>query len=397
MRSLFAALLGLALAGCAGAPQDLDAVQLADRGPPRDRSRQGLTAPAPRLQGVPTIKGVGQIEGVVRGMFGGSRVAVSGTPTDGHVLTYSSSSGTWGAAAPAGGDVPTFQEVTDAGATTTNVPNAVGWTVGGTGADGVLLQSHSSSGGTLDVREAAVGNALTVPVRAQAFELGERSSGNEARIEVNSNVVTFRDGSDSADAPVQAASLTLPIDGDVNYGSTNNRIRGVSTTALDIYTGNTLRARVGGDDSGWNFGAQRVTFGAAANAPEVGLQGGEIALTDDTATTVARIALSSGGAMGGTLTVVCIATDGTDHQAVTEVIRWAAVNKAGTITASIDAADAEIVSALSTGTLTTAWTAVDAGGGNLDLQVQANTSLTPTSMTARVITATGGTYTLTVQ
>jgi len=39
----------------------------------------------------------------VRGWFGGKPIAVSGTPTDGHVLTYSSSSGTWVASAAGGG------------------------------------------------------------------------------------------------------------------------------------------------------------------------------------------------------------------------------------------------------------------------------------------------------
>lgn len=115
------------------------------------------------------------------------------------------------------------------------------------------------------------------------------------------------------------------------------------------------------------------------------LMGKETALTESTATAFSRIALSSGQYCGGNITVTIQANDGTDFQARTMRFAYTAVNKAGTITVTIET-PVEIVAA-SAGTLTCTITAVDSGSGNLDFKANAVSSLTQTSLQAQCFVA----------
>jgi hypothetical protein len=111
-------------------------------------------------------------------------------------------------------------------------------------------------------------------------------------------------------------------------------------------------------------------------------------LTEGTATNVASIALASGKVTGGTATLTVWASDGTDHQALTSEVRFSAVNKAGTITATTSQTDG--TTATSAGTLTVTYDAT-ASGNNLLLRADATSSLTQTTLRCRlVITALNG-------
>jgi hypothetical protein len=111
-------------------------------------------------------------------------------------------------------------------------------------------------------------------------------------------------------------------------------------------------------------------------------------LTEGTATNLASISLPSGRVTGGTATVTIWASDGTDHQALTSEVRFSAVNKAGTITATTSQTDG--TTAASAGTLTVTYDAT-ASGNNLLLRANATSSLTQTTLRARlVITALNG-------
>lgn len=117
-------------------------------------------------------------------------------------------------------------------------------------------------------------------------------------------------------------------------------------------------------------------------------------LTEATATNFASIALASGKVTGGTATITVWASDGTDHQSLTSEIRFAAVNKAGTITATVSQTDG--TTAASAGTLTVTYDATQSGSAVL-LRANATSSLTQTILRTRcVITALNGDDTQTV-
>lgn len=106
---------------------------------------------------------------------------------------------------------------------------------------------------------------------------------------------------------------------------------------------------------------------------------GEKTLTESSATIVLNVALATGKYIGGELIVTTHADDGTDFQAITEHFVFTAVNKAGTVTATIQAAPSSSTTAASAGTLTTAWTAV-ANGNGVDIKNTAVSSLVQTTL-----------------
>lgn len=132
------------------------------------------------------------------------------------------------------------------------------------------------------------------------------------------------------------------------------------------------------------------TSGSSLNTPQTRqhIQARFVNLTESTATNLTSIALASGKVTGGTATLTVWASDGTDHQALTSEVRFSAVNKAGTVTATCTQTDG--TTAASTGTLTVTYDAT-ASGNNLLLRANATSSLTQTILRARlVITALNG-------
>ena len=110
-----------------------------------------------------------------------------------------------------------------------------------------------------------------------------------------------------------------------------------------------------------------------------------VALTEATATTVGNIAMGSSKYVGATVVVTVNARDATDFQCLTSTLNVNAVNKAGTVTATITAVDG--TAAASAGTLIATYTAV-ANGASVDIKCSATSSLTQTTLDAKwVITA----------
>lgn len=112
--------------------------------------------------------------------------------------------------------------------------------------------------------------------------------------------------------------------------------------------------------------------------------GGQITLTDGAATTIATIALSAGQRAGGVLTYSIEVTDATDFQVLTGVVSFAAVDKAGTLTAeAIEALTTTTANAESSiSTLTNTWTVSD-GTNAFSIQVNANSSLVSPTIVIR--------------
>lgn len=123
------------------------------------------------------------------------------------------------------------------------------------------------------------------------------------------------------------------------------------------------------------------TDGAPGGAVLTQQYGGRKALTEGAATGFVKVGLASGGIVGGRIKYTVKATDGTDHQARSGIVVFAAVNKGDVLTHTIStvAADTE-VAALSAGTLTNAITAALATN-ELTFSANATSSLVQTSLT----------------
>ncbi len=108
---------------------------------------------------------------------------------------------------------------------------------------------------------------------------------------------------------------------------------------------------------------------------------GSKALTDGSATGIFEVAIPSNTSAGGTMSYSIKCFDGTDLQNHSGLISFAGVNKGGTVTSDIDevylaASETKVTTA---GTLSDTWTITD-GAGKITINLNANTSLTPTSM-----------------
>lgn len=101
-------------------------------------------------------------------------------------------------------------------------------------------------------------------------------------------------------------------------------------------------------------------------------------LTESTATTIFNLPFATATYVGLQVTATTFASDGTDHQAITDTFNISAVNKAGTVTATITAAPiTSTTAASSVATLATTWTVV-ANGASIDVKCSAVSSLTQT-------------------
>lgn len=100
-------------------------------------------------------------------------------------------------------------------------------------------------------------------------------------------------------------------------------------------------------------------------------------LTSATATTLFTVTVGTASYIGITVDATVFASDSTDHQALHSVVNISAVNKAGTITATVTQVDGTV--AASAGTLTpVTYTVTDNGSGVMALKVAATSSLTET-------------------
>lgn len=99
-------------------------------------------------------------------------------------------------------------------------------------------------------------------------------------------------------------------------------------------------------------------------------------LTESSATAFIRVNIPSSTVTGGEILITVEANDGTDFQSRTLRFIWSAVNKSGTITATVQTPEEAV--AVSAGTLTVTIDTNDAGSGNLDFRANAVSSLTQT-------------------
>jgi hypothetical protein len=113
-------------------------------------------------------------------------------------------------------------------------------------------------------------------------------------------------------------------------------------------------------------------------------------ITDASPTNLFQVACPASSMVGGTILYLVQASDGTNYQALSGIVTYAAVNKAGTITTAVTEATGNQAKALSTGTLTLTWS-FSAGTNLATVSVQGAGSLTETiyNITYTVIPANG--------
>jgi hypothetical protein len=105
-------------------------------------------------------------------------------------------------------------------------------------------------------------------------------------------------------------------------------------------------------------------------------------LTDAVATAVVRIPVASGAGTGGTLTFTVFATNATDHQTLTGMLYFNAVNKAGTETCTDPTIVGTALNSNSTGTLTCTYACDETPANAVDITFNCDTSLTSTTFEA---------------
>lgn len=103
-------------------------------------------------------------------------------------------------------------------------------------------------------------------------------------------------------------------------------------------------------------------------------------IVDGSATSLFEVALANSTGAGGMAFYLVQASDGTDFQAMSGMVSYAVVDKAGTKTLVITDVTANNAKAVSAGTLTLAWTFVT-GTGKATVKLQPTGSLTETSYT----------------
>lgn len=101
-------------------------------------------------------------------------------------------------------------------------------------------------------------------------------------------------------------------------------------------------------------------------------------IVDGSATSLADVDCQSGTTSGGMIFYHVQASDGTDFQAMSGMVAYACVNKAGTLTLTITDVTANNAKAVSAGTLTLAWTFVS-GTSKGTIKLQPTGSLTETT------------------
>lgn len=276
---------------------------------------------------------------------------------------------------------------------------------GGTAASGITFGTDTTlyrpAADTLKTDDALIVTGALTPAANDGAALGSSSVSWSDLFLASGGVIDFNNG----DVTITHSSNTLAIaGGDVSITAASMLFYPTNVTSdPTLFFTNTVND-VSADASigfaikidGSNF--RRWALGVDNTADHFAIGGG---LTDsavlgtndrflitqpktltDAATSLFEVALAAGTMAGGTIFATIEATDGTDHQAFTQVITWSVVNKAGVYTKTVTVDTANDAKAVSTGTLTATWAFLD-GTNKVTMQVTPAGSLTETTYRVR--------------
>lgn len=102
-------------------------------------------------------------------------------------------------------------------------------------------------------------------------------------------------------------------------------------------------------------------------------------IVDGAATALFTVPIAQGASVGGMISFHVFATDGTDHQAMTGIANYSSVNKAGTLTSTITNLTTVDAKAVSSGTITLAFTMAEDTADVVTIKLQPTGSLTETT------------------
>lgn len=178
-------------------------------------------------------------------------------------------------------------------------------------------------------------------------------------------------------------SGTATFGGTINFTSADTIGIGTPNRANFVATGS------GGINSGYSTilmpheGGFVVTSYSPIGKDRFYIRGLQKTLSDGVATGILTITSRTNSFTGGTLDYTVESSDGTEHQVLSGMVIYSCVNTGGVWYAkTITEVAANQATAVTSGTLTTAWTITDAATGgstNVTINCNANTSLTPTT------------------
>lgn len=180
------------------------------------------------------------------------------------------------------------------------------------------------------------------------------------------------DGSVNANQVVIPAAAGTLVDTTSTQTMTNKTLTAPTITApvisgaMTVADGATLTTPIIASIKDAN-GSVRATFNPTAKT-----------IVDGSATSLFSVAIAANTVIGGHVDFLVRASDGTDYQAIAGSAVYSAVNKAGTTTGTITYTTAPEAKAVSSGTLTLAFTMVDSTNV-ATFKVQPTGSLTETT------------------
>jgi hypothetical protein len=283
------------------------------------------------------------------------------------------------------------------------------FTISGTGygasGAGINLLGRNASG-TKGSETATVADNFLVQISARGYDGSAFSSASRGRIVIKAGE-TFTSTTQGTYITLETAqngATTQRVRAVVNGTSNTDATFTVGTGELSATPGSQIIKATGG--TGTNIaGAPLIIYsgistGSATpsllrfNGTALGGSSGTTAqtnvdrmflnatkaLTDASVTNLANATVANNSAIGGQLCYNIEATDGTDYQSETGCVIFSAVNKAGTVTRTINEINSQ--QAVSGGTLTTTWAISNANPAVVS--VNADTDLTPSSGFPRI-------------
>ena len=195
-----------------------------------------------------------------------------------------------------------------------------------------------------------------------------------------------------------AGSVTTPA---ITFGETDTGIYGAAglvglvmdgAAALYIQSSQIVATKIVTSQGGMVVADdKRIAYGTGT---DVFQQGELTSLTDGSATTVFSVVMANGDMAGIKIDYTIQMTDATEYQSECGTVHIAIVDDAGGVVASTPGVTA--VQALSSGTLGVAWTVVTTDDQSVEIQCNANSSLTTSTSQIRWLATCSGDVTLVV-
>lgn len=225
-----------------------------------------------------------------------------------------------------------------------------------------VLANAATVGHLIKLAAAASGNAFEVQPNGSTTPLTHIAANGSINIaNLGTNVRKILLGNIVGDAGIIATGVNS--NGEWRLESDGSDLRQILTNTNGAFSFNSL-----GTSTGFKIQEQNINR-QIFNIKKT--------LVNNTVTSLFEVALPTLKATGGIIKATVVAINATDVQSREQLLRYEAVNKAGAYTTAITTISEGV--AASTGTLTGTWTVL-AGTDKITIELNANSSLTPTTL-----------------